>query len=830
MRAFRSDGLLVVLSVLGVGCTRSRGPSPASRPASPSPTAPAATAPQANGADLARERVAHMADQVAHDPSLARVNAEEATLGEVRRTLLDPWVAQWRAREGAGFSARADVGLSWSSAARTLHREVEGLREFAWALQPTAAPGDEAQRYLAGFSRVDDVRLDVWRMVPSGEHVTLDVRYELRGLTTAGARRHDRGALTLEATRRDGAWRVTRASTGPMESVEGLRRPAFEVATASMGLDQLPVTSRTEAIRRGGYAVAVADYDDDRRPDMLVGNVGPVRLLHNTGHGFEDVTRAAGLQGETLVKSAVFADLDSDGHRDLVLLRFVDTADRQSDDLSVYRNLGNGRFERHDNLLPRGRRYDRGMPLAVADFDGNGHLDLYLGFPGARDFTNNLQNTQRTAGLSSQGIWFNQGNWRFTESPADSVLVQAREVYPHATLVSDLDNDGRVDLVVVDDSGRVSPVYHNDGAGRFHDVTAQSRLDAPGWSMGAAAGDFDGDGAMDLVTTNVELLDATRMAASAEGRETDPELAQRFAEVRRSQSGVRIYHNRGDGTFEPAQRSGIDWVGEGAAGAEWVDYNNDGRLDLYVANGLWSGGGEDFSSLFTRGALLGRASEEWEHSDEVTGIPVFAARGREPNPILTILREFRGELANPRAPWTATAPTLSMAGGQRNRLYRNNGDSTFTEVGYLEGADSQEDGYVIAPSDLDGDGRQDLVLRNCDPAPGRRFETVTVLRNTGTAGANGNSLRIATRGEHNSDGFGAVVTVWVGDRRIVREVRAVSGAAQGDPEAFVGIGSAQHADRVEIRWPNGNVQRMGSVQAGEIVMQERPAATRVAAR
>ncbi|MDP3213475.1 MAG: CRTAC1 family protein [Deltaproteobacteria bacterium] len=826
MRGIRSGGLLV-LSLLGVGCTRPREPSPAARPATPAPAATPTPAP-ADGATLARDRVARMVDQVSHDTSLARVNAEEAILGEVRRTLLTPWITQWKARQGAGFSAHADAGLSWSTGARTLRRELDGLREFTWAPQPTAAPGEEAQQYLAAFSRVDDVRLDVWRMVPAGERVTLDVRYELRGVTTAGARRHDRGALTLEATKREGAWRVTRATAAGMESVEAARRPTFEVATASMGLDRLPIASRTEAIRRGGYAIAVADYDGDQRPDVLVGNVGPVQLLRNTGHGFEDVTRAAGLQGETLVKSAVFADLDSDGLRDLVLLRFVDSTDRQSDDLSIYRNLGGGRFERHESVLPRGRRYDRGMPLAVADFDGNGHLDLYLGFPGARDFTNNLQNGQRTAGLSSQGLWFNQGNWRFTESPADSVLVQAREVYPHATLVSDLDRDGRVDLLVVDDSGRVSPVYHNDGNGRFHDVTVQSGLSAPGWSMGAAAGDFDGDGAMDLVTTNVALLDSTRMAASAEGREADPELARRFADLRRSQTGTLLYHNRGDGTFEEVgQRSGIDWVGEGAAGAEWIDYNSDGRLDLYVANGLWSGGEEDFSSLFTRATLLGRNSGEWEAGDEVTGVPVFAARGREPNPILTILREFRGGLGNPLAPWTATAPTLSMAGSQRNRLYRNNGDGSFTEVGYLEGADAQEDGYVIAPADIDADGRQDLVLRNCDPAPGRRYETVSVLHNVG---ASGHSLRVSARGESNSDGFGATVTVWVGDRRIVREIRAVSGAAQGEPGAFIGLGTAQRADRVEIRWPDGRVQNLGSVPAGPLVMRERAAAAHVAAR
>jgi len=805
-RFLRAKGVTVVLALLG--CHRGSAPTPAQVPG-------------------VEGRVRSMREHVAASPELRRLNDEEARFQDVRQQVLEPWRRSWMQRQPARYGALVDGGaLTWASANRALRRERDGLREFDWQLTAGGSPADEATRYLAGFQSVEDFRLDVHRMVPAGDGYALDVNYDLRGRVSAGGRRHDRGMLSLTVARRGGAWRITGASPTSMESVESARAPGFEVATAATGLDRVPVAHRNEAIRRGGYALAVADFDGDDRADVLVGNEGPVQLFRNTGGRYEEVSAAVGLRGETRVKSAVFADFDGDGQRDLVMLRFVDRA-TDGDDLSVYRN-DHGRFVPMPNALPRTQRYDRGMPLAVADFDGNGTLDLYLGFPGARDFTNNLAQTARGGGLVSQGLWLNQGAWRFTESTADSALSRDRDVYPHATLVADFNHDGHSDLLVVDDSGRVSPVYRNDGHGAFRNVTESTGLVAAGWSMGAAAGDYDGDGDTDVVTTHVDLLDGVRMAASAQGRETNPALAQRLSTMQREQRGSLLFRNRGDGTFdEVSAAAGLGWVGEGAAGAEWVDYNNDGQLDVYVANGLWSGGEQEFSSLFLRTVLLGNNTGAWESMDEVTGQSTFAPRRAEPNPILTVLREFRGDLAvSGRA--LAAGPSLSMAGDQRNRLFRNNGDGSFTEVGYLEGADRAEDGYVVATADYDSDGRQDLMLRHCDPAPGRNFESLTVLRNVG---ANQHSLRVSARGtDHGIDGFGATVTAWVGDRRIVREIRAVSGAVQGEPAAFIGLGTADRADRVEIRWPGGATQVQQQVPAGRVVFREVSTATRVAAR
>jgi hypothetical protein len=827
LRSLRGATSLLLGAVLALGassgCKRSD-------PASARPTSSPARRPEAPPAQPSNEvdaRVGQMRDHINARPELRRLNAEEALFAEVRRGVLAPWRQAWARREGAGYAALVRAGgLGWASGERVLRRERDGVREFEWRLTAGTDPAADAQRYLESFEQVDDVRLEAHRFVPNGDAATMDVSYDLRGRSAGGTRRNDRGWLALTLAKREGAWRVTGMTPRGMESLESSRAPVFAVATASTGLDRVPVAHRSEAIRRGGYALAVADYNGDDQPDVLVGNEGAVQLFRNNAGRFEEVSRAAGLRGETRVKSAVFADLDNDGRRDLVMLRFVERT-TQSDDLSVYRNAGDGRFVHVPDALPRTRDYDRGMPLAVADFDNNGTLDLYLGFPGARDFTNNLNRGARSEGLVSQGLWLNDGGWRFRESSSDSTLLRDRQVYPHATLVADFDGDHRVDLLVIDDSGQMSPLYRNDGRAQFTHANAAAGINGSGWSMGASAGDYDGDGDIDVVTTHIDLLDGLRMAASAEGRESDPQVAERLAMVRRDMRGSLLYRNRGDGSFEEvAQQAGLGWVGEGAAGAEWIDYNNDGNLDLYVSNGLWSGGEEEFSSLFLRAAVLNNDTAAWEPLNEVTRLNPLIRRTVEPNPMLTVLREFRGHIEGGGA--LGDRPTLSMAGYQRNKLFRNNGDGSFTDVGYLEGADRTEDGYVIAPADIDNDGRQDLVLRHCDPAPGLNFESVTVLRNVGTTG---NSLRIAARGSLNStDGYGATVTAWVGGRRIVREIRAVSGAVQAEPVAFIGLGPASRAERVEIRWPTGATQVQRDVGSGRVVVREVRTETRLANR
>jgi hypothetical protein len=745
-------------------------------------------------------------------PQLAQINAREDLVAELQASLLADWREAWVSGDDAAYQrllVDPSSDLAWDQGL-TLWRRKGGIAEYRW--QPGAASGTgHAAAYLSGLEQIDDLRLYPTRIHLREAGADLQVRLDLRGRDTQGARRHDRGILELSLIQTESGWRISGITTPSLERLIAERAPAYVDVSKAWGLDKLPVTDRREAIRRGGYALSVVDYDGDGRPDLLIGDYGPVQLLRNTGSSFEEVD--VGLGAEDAVKSSAIVDLDNDGDRDLLLLRFA-YGDGPLGDMVAYRNDG-GHFTRLDHPLPRHRTYDRAMPLTLADFDQDGNIDIYIGFPGTMDFTNNLEAATRPDNLASQGIWFNQGNWRFKEAEDDHAIVKSNQVYSHSAVASDINQDGHIDIVVVDDSGRINPVYINDGAGHFNEVSKAAGLQAPGWSMGLSTGDYDGDGHLDILTTHIAMSAGRRILDSAEGSTGIDKLDT----LRMDYVGFQLYRNNGDGTFtEGAAAAGLDWVGDAAAGAEFIDYDHDGLLDIYVSNGLWSAGEKSLDSLFIRAVTGVYAPDDPHQADVHGGQPIFGKMGPEyaatqaptPNPMLTALR-------NHIDPQTGR-PTWSLAGQQHNRLYRNNGDGTFTEVGYLEGADRLEDGYVIAPADVDLDGRQDLVLRNCDPAPGIEMATVVLLRNQL---ANTHSLAVSLIGvQSNRDGLGAVVTATVNGRRLVREIRSTNGAVQGEPVAFFGLGEAEAVDHLRIRWPSGEVQDFAQVGQGRVRLTE----------
>jgi enediyne biosynthesis protein E4 len=331
-----------------------------------------------------------------------------------------------------------------------------------------------------------------------------------------------------------------------------------------------------------GMGVAVGDFDDDGCPDLYLTFFGPDQLWRNRCDGsFEEVSAAAGVADSRWTTSAVFVDYDGDGFLDLFVTSYVDftlAGHRQCHSPAgrpdyctphayaplpdrLWRNRGDGTFE--DVSAPAGIAGHRGAGLGVttADFDGDGHPDLYV----ANDQMANF-------------LWRNRGDGSFEERAwLAGVAVDLRGMAQASMGVEagDLANHGREDLFMTHLTGETNTYYLNTGGGVFEDRSAPSLLGAPSlrWTgFGTALLDFDQDGWLDLAVANGAVTTIEALAVAG-----DP-----FPLHQPNQ----LFRNRGDGTFEevtgptaaPFQRSEV------SRGMAAGDLDHDGAPDLVLTN------------------------------------------------------------------------------------------------------------------------------------------------------------------------------------------------------------------------------------------------------
>lgn len=753
--------------------------------------------------------LAHLQDSVSKDLPSA-VNASETIVSELKHTVIQDWKVAWLSTDADAFSQLIVDNQTvkvWTSSLNQAVRTVDGVSEFSTT--SVGAVGD----YLGAYTSVEHVAIDIHEASASDDKATLKVFVDVRGVSNESLRQ-DRGWMTVQFQRIDQSWKISGLELSTQETLTA-EQTTFSDVTEESGLASIPLFPRLEALRRGGYAITVGDYDNDNDADIYVGGWGASNLYANNGDGtFTDVTSQSNIGSIDRVKAAAMADLDNDGDKELILSRFIDD---KSEDLLVYNNEGEGQFALIDGAITKALQYDRAMPLTVADFNNDGFNDIYVGFPGARDFTYLDANPNP---LNTQGLFVNNGEMKFSDEtlasgldvlPAERVGLAA---YPHASVKADFDGDGHVDLMVADDRRGTSQVFRNLGDGSFAEAATQSGLDNKGWAMGVAVGDFDNDGLPDVYYSNIDFLAAKRVDAAL----NDDDI-QVF-------HGNRLYRNLGDGTFEDVtEKSGVGWAGEAAAGAGWFDYDNDGDLDLYVLNGLWTGpGDQELSSLFNRAYAAELLIEKTDIARAKAPLDVDAISLRNPgfnNMIIQTLTHFSGDLDNPLAVSEADVPSLSLGGNQRNVLFRNNGDGTFTELGYMAGIDTIDDGYMPAFADVNQDGRLDLLVRSCDPGTSQyQYPSLRLYQNQH---ASNNSLRVTLIGDgvaSNRDAVGAKVTVRIGEQVMVREIDTVIGAAQSDMSAFFGLAGADKVDELTIHWPSGKTDVHRNVVPGAVSFVE----------
>jgi hypothetical protein len=341
------------------------------------------------------------------------------------------------------------------------------------------------------------------------------------------------------------------------------------------------------------------DYDNDGRPDVLISGGGVwvpedrhILLHHDSGGTFS----RSGSPGFPLglSQSSVWGDFDQDGRLDIFAGYWTGTPSPAVTDI-LYRNNGDGSFTDTEasGIHQLRNNDDSAMAAATGDFNGDGWTDIVV----------TTINPQRSR------LYFNQGNFTFTSVLATPSAPSAD--YGNGVAVADYDNDGDLDFLTVSKSGSASwscacdgslpgqtRLWRNNGVGVFEQVVAGElgNSDTIG-ANGAAWADYNNDGWIDV---------ALFRCIYSNGRGQDP------ADL--------LYRNNGDGTFTRVTEGPIvNEDGDARAGA-WGDYDNDGDMDLVVANYDWGtvpGGSDQLpvlyrnegnSNLWLKLAMLGTAS------------------------------------------------------------------------------------------------------------------------------------------------------------------------------------------------------------------------------
>ncbi len=549
------------------------------------------------------------------------------------------------------------------------------------------------------------------------------------------------------------------SSTGPIVLRDVTRECGIAFVHTSGGSGKRYIV---ETVTTG---LATFDYDGDGRIDVYFLNGRPLRgaqtdarptnaLYRNLGgFRFEDVTAKAGVGDPGYGMGVAVADYDNDGHPDVYVSNFGPNV--------IYRNNGDGAFidVTEKAGVARGNRVGAGV--CFLDIDGDGHLDLfaanyvkftydrpatryhggYLRYPGPQEFEPERDN-----------LFHSNGDGTFTDVSVDSGVAAVAGTGMGA-VACDYDNDGDTDVFVVNDLG-AKFLFRNDGHGKFEEVGLAAgfaynfEASATG-SMGIDCGDYDNDGWLDFFVTTYQ------------------------AEL------PILYRNLGHGSLEDVTaqaNAGVGVLPYINWGCGLVDFDNDGRKDLFIANGH--------------------------------------------------IEEFIEKLDRT----TAYAPG--------NTLLRNTGDGRFVDVTKTAG-----DGMLVRASargavfdDLDNDGRVDVVVLNSNAqATVLRNETPGAVRGSpdpaqGSAeGLQERGNRAERVGNHwlqlrlsgvrtNRDGVGARVRVTAGDLVQIDEVHSGRGyQSHWGSRLHFGLGRRDRVDRVEIRWIGGGVDVFENLAVDRLV-------------
>jgi hypothetical protein len=522
-----------------------------------------------------------------------------------------------------------------------------------------------------------------------------------------------------------------------------------------------------------GAAVSVADFDRDGRADFYLTDSkegSQNRLYRNRGDGtFEDVAARVGLADQNrpatgVSMGTVWGDYDNDGFEDLLLYRWG----RQE----LFRNDGGKAFVRVETAgLPAWANVNTALWL---DYDRDGRLDLFLGgyyseevnlwkladtkmMPESFEYANNG---------GRKYLYRNLGGGRFAEV-SEQVGLRSRR-WALAAVAADLRQTGYPDLFIANDYG-VSELFVNEG-GRFREVGRETGVGfAPKSGMNASVGDPLNQGRFAIYVSNISeegiLLQGNNLWVPSGDAE----------------DGLPRYENM-------ATAMGVD-LGGWSFGAQWGDLDNDGHLDLYLANGYVSASKE---------------ASYWYDYSKVAG-------GHE-----LVISDAKN--------WPAMGDR-SLGGYQPKRVWRNDGAGHFVDVAQMVGASDHFDGRAVALADLDGRGVLDVLVAN-------QRGPLLLYRNQVAPGRDwiAFDLEGACRGDAppagctNRSAIGALVTVyWKGGQQVQTVAGGSGFCAQNQRRLHFGLGTAAAVDKAVVRWPSGKTLELAAPAVNRLHEIKEPA-------
>jgi len=536
-----------------------------------------------------------------------------------------------------------------------------------------------------------------------------------------------------------------------------------------------------------GGGVAVGDINNDGLPDLyFTSNLGSNHLYLNKGnYQFEDITARAGVGDSIGWKTGVtMADVNGDGYVD-IFVSGVDYLTMHGRNV-LYINNGDGTFT--DRTKEYGLDHIGFATQALFfDYDGDGDLDVFL--------LNHSTHGERAMGSSEKGNprandrLFRNDNGHFVDVSDRAGVGDRVGAFGLGVVASDLNLDGCPDLYVANDFQENDYLYLNNCDGTFTESIAKATGHTSRFSMGVDAADFDNDGRPDIMVTDMlpDREEILKTSASTESYNLfDLQLRAGF-HPQYERNTLQL--NRGLNRF-----SDIGFLA-GVAATDWswsplfADLDNDGYKDLFITSGVY------------------RRPNDLDYIEYIgnEGMQASLAKGITRQNLAAVLQHL---------------PSVPLP----NRVFRNNGDLTFTNMGTSWGITQQGFANGAAYVDLNNSGALDLVVNNIN-AP------ASIYRNHARERTGGHYLTIALRGDgKNTGGIGAKVMIAHGGQHQMLEEMPTRGFESSvDPRLHFGLGPSTRVDSLTVVWPDRRYQLLTNLAVDRIMtLSQRDASGRYA--